>query len=233
MVHSRQFFRLNSGSITIMKAILSFSVIATLLLASVGISEGRAPRKPVPSAYSSLWQDSPFTAKPVTVAGVAYNILNDYVLIGVGPAEKGHRVTLLNSKQPKDGRIIIRSGVPNQHDIMIDEVMSQGERRDSNGMLPTKVRIKDSSGNSAVVGFDKKFLTIKAPAPAAPMPAQPAQKPNPAKPDSPQRETRRRIISPRPPSQGSQTSKPASNQKENNNQNRTALPQGFRLPSGR
>ncbi|MGB0291221.1 MAG: hypothetical protein ACPGIA_01440 [Luteolibacter sp.] len=156
-----------------MKAILSFSVIATLLLALVGISEGQVPRKPVPSAYSSLWQDSPFTAKPVTVAGVAYNILNDYVLIGVGPAEKGHRVTLLNSKQPKDGRIIIRSGVPNQHDIMIDEVMSQGERRDSNGMLPTKVRIKDSSGNSAVVGFDKKFLSIKAPAPAAaPMPAQ-------------------------------------------------------------
>ena len=147
-----------------MKPILA---IFTLLLVTAGFAAAQVPNKPVPSTYRNLWQESPFTTKPVPVSAPRYNHLQDYVLMGVGPAEKGHRVSLLNSKRPKDGRIIIRTGEPNDLGIIIEEVVGQDDERLDDGSLAAKVRIKDASGNSALVGFDQKFLAIKGPAPAA------------------------------------------------------------------
>lgn len=194
-----------------MKTMLKMIV---LLMATAGVLAAEVPRKPLPSKYRGLWTDSPFTAKPVATTGPVYNALQDYVLIGVGPAEEGHRVTLLNSKRPNDGRFIVKSGKPNKKGIMIDRVI-----RENDGPRSTKVRIKDNSGNVAEVGFDRKFLAIKAPAPAAtPRPGFPQRgstsKPGTNKPNgqAQQRVPRRRIIPNKPSTPGAQNNRSSSNQ---------------------
>ena len=211
--------------------------LGALLLVSTGTLLADVPRKPVPSTYRKLWTDSPFTVKPTGPVAIQYNPLQDYVVIGVGPAEEGHRVTLLNSKRPNDGRFIVRSGQSNKRGIIIDEVIRQKDHREGDGTLTTKVRIKDATGRSAVVGFDRKFLAIKAPAPATGVKPVPQQRGRPpgtgANPQGQERVPRRRIIPPKAPTSGGQTSRSNSSQGNSSQQRRLEALQRLRNSTGR
>ncbi len=186
----------------------SFLKISSLLLAMTAVLAADVPRKPLPSKYRTLWTNSPFTTPPPRPTQITYNALNDYIVMGIGPAEKGHMVTLLNRKNPTEGRIFIKSGVPNDKGIEIKQVMDRGNERQDDGSSATKVTIKDASGNEATIGFESKYLAIKAPAPSTGQrPPQVRTRTNPtqqAGSQAQQRKPRSRVIPPKPPAPGSQ-----------------------------
>lgn len=166
-----------------------------------GLLHAEVPRKPLPSKYRNLWQNSPFTTKPVTVSGPVYNPLDDYVLLGVSPIEEGYRVTMLNRKRPNDGRVIVESNKEKDGYKIVDVVRSPGNP------LKTTVRLS-RAGKTGTIGFEDKFLTLKAP-PANARAQQPNNRAQPGVPNTNQppgtRVPRRRIIP--PTSGGGQQSK--------------------------
>jgi hypothetical protein len=179
---------------------LSFS--APLLLALVGQALADVPKKAPLSKYSGLYNNSPFTSKPIQEGpGEEENPLDDYALIGVSPIENsGYRVTLINKKKPEE-RITVDSGKTGTGFTIL------GVDRKPGDPLGTAVRMKSGS-TSGVVKFDEKLLTLAAaPKQAAPQPNIPGQPPQPQlQPDpnqpQPQRQPRPRVVPPPTPQAG-------------------------------
>jgi hypothetical protein len=144
------------------------------------------------SNYSRLWTNSPFTSKPPTFgSGPIANPLDDYALLGVSPISKGHRVTLINKKQP-DQRITVETGKTSADGFSIIKVNRKAGQ-------PLETTVEMASGSmQGTVSFDEKLLTIAAPPPVAP--AAPAQAPQPIQGQATPVQPRPRVVPPPAPS---------------------------------
>ncbi len=139
--------------------------MALMLLVLTGWAAAELPRKAPLTKYRDLWVNSPFTTKPVIgPETVEQSVLDDYALAGVSPIKGGHRVTIINKKNP-DERVYVYSDQPNAgHGFRIVSV----ERKDGD-MRGTVVHMM-SGKQKGIVAYDEKFLTIAAP---PPVPQQP------------------------------------------------------------
>ena len=179
-----------------------------LLPALTAVLHAGVPQKLPLSNYSRLWTNSPFTSKPPTFgSGPIANPLDDYALLGVSPIGKGHRVTLINKKQP-DQRITVETGKTSADGFSIIKVNRKAGQ-------PLETTVEMASGSmQGTVSFDEKLLTIAAPPPVAP--AAPAQAPQPiqgqaADPNQAiQRQPRPRVVP--PPASSSPNINPAAGQ---------------------
>ncbi|OYV03709.1 MAG: hypothetical protein CFE26_20735 [Verrucomicrobiales bacterium VVV1] len=110
-----------------------------------------APTPVMPNRYGRLWNDSPFTTKPIVVAPITVNPFEDYALGGVTPLEGTYLVTLFNKKKPEE-----RVSIPgNTLGFKVVEVHPGKE-----GPLSTSVTISNGS-RTGTVGFDEKLLVVK------------------------------------------------------------------------
>lgn len=153
--------------------------------------------KPAPNTrYAQLWTDSPFTAKPPPDQGpIEVNPLEDYALAGVSPIPGGHRVTIINKKNPEE-RIYIPDPAKPEFKILAIQY--------SANPMGTTVRLAAGS-KTGTVSVDEKLLVLKA-APA-PQPQQqqnmpPGTVPQPPVPGQPNaeapRQPRPRVVPPAP-----------------------------------
>lgn len=158
---------------------LSRTLLIAVSLCHVAMAA--APTPVTPNRYSRLWNDSPFTTKPIIVAPPTINPFEDYALGGVTPLDGTYLVTLFNKKKPEE-----RVSIPgNTLGFKVVEV-----RPGKEGPLSTSVVISNGS-RTGTVGFDEKLLVVKAPPankqqpgrPGMPVmpgqPVQPGQPPNP------------------------------------------------------
>lgn len=180
-----------------------------LLPALTAVLHAGVPQKLPLSNYSRLWTNSPFTSKPPTFgSGPIANPLDDYALLGVSPIGKGHRVTLINKKQP-DQRITVETGKTSADGFSIIKVNRKAGQ-------PLETTVEMASGSmQGTVSFDEKLLTIAAPPPTAPAAQAPGQVPpqtqgQPAPPQTIQRQPRPRVVP--PPAPGNPGVNPAANQ---------------------
>jgi hypothetical protein len=141
-----------------------FSIVLVLLVLT-GWAAAELPRKAPLTKYRNLWQNSPFTSKPPDrIDTPAEDVLKDYALAGVSPIKGGHRVTIINKKNP-DERKYVYSDQPNaSHGFKIVSV----ERKEGD-MRGTVVHMM-SGTQKGTVSYDEKFLTITAPQPPVPQP---------------------------------------------------------------
>ncbi|MES2658290.1 MAG: hypothetical protein V4689_06710 [Verrucomicrobiota bacterium] len=197
-------------------------VITLLFLALAGIVSADVPKKGSLNSYSKLWNDSPFTTKPVVGPGEsAVNPLDDYALIGVSPIGAGkYRVTLINKKKPDD-RIMVYS------DSTTSDFKILGVTKKAGDPLGTVVSMS-SGKQTGTVRFDEKLLTL-APPPAAAKPAtqpgqpnpqvqpgQPGQPPiQPGDPRQRQPQPRPRVVPPPTPQAGQPQAQPVQQQQNN------------------
>ena len=139
--------------------------IPMLLLFLAGCALADLPRKAPLTKYQHLWQNSPFTTKPVSDGGPPPpNPLDDYSLLGVAPVKGGHRVTIINKKDPQDRKFVYTNKPDASHGFEIISV-----ERDPKDMRATVVRMR--SGNlEGTVTYEEQFLTLTPP----PQMAQPA-----------------------------------------------------------
>lgn len=157
-----------------------------------------APKKPLPSRYTSLHTSSPFTtpAPPVVNTAVVVNPLEDWTLGGVTKFPDGYFVILMNKKKPEE-KTIIQPGMHSEFEVLEVE---------DGGMDYTATTVKLRYGSSqGTVSFDKKMLTVKTPDQGQSQEnRQPGQPPgmggNPGNPNGPQ--PRLRTIA--PPAAGGQ-----------------------------
>lgn len=174
------------------------AAIAAILPALAGTLCADVPRKQPRTKYAKLWNDSPFTSKPVSDSVEEDNPFDDFVLGGVSPIAGGYRVTLLDKKK-SDARTYIESDKPS--DFKILEVS-----RKKGDPLGTTVRLSRGS-QTGVVSFDEKLLVLKAaPQQQQQNPAQQGRNQPPARPPvagtqgqpnpAPQRQPRPRIVPP-------------------------------------
>lgn len=115
-----------------------------------------APKKPIPSRYTSLHTASPFTtpAPPVINNIPVVNPLEDWTLGGVTKFPDGYFVILMNKKKPEE-KTIIQPGMHSEFEVL--------EVQDG-GMDYTATTVKLRYGSSqGTVSFDKKMLTVKTP----------------------------------------------------------------------
>lgn len=132
-----------------MKTLLFLCLLPLPLLAD-------APKKPLPSRYSSLHASSPFTtpAPPVIDNTPVVNPLEDWALGGVTKFPDGYFVILLNKKKP-DEKKVIQPGMYSEFEVL--EVTD-------GGMDYTETTVKLRYGSSqGTVSFDKKMLVVKSP----------------------------------------------------------------------
>ena len=153
----------------------SSSMILSISLAATALA---LPPSPVsPGRYNTLWNDSPFTTKPVIVGETIINPFEDYALGGVTPLSGGaYMVTLFNKKKPEE-----RVPIPGNNLGFKVVQVHQGTK----GPLSTTVTISNGV-KTGEVSFDEKLLVVKPPVAAKPQPGQPAPNgqpvpnPNPA-----------------------------------------------------
>ncbi len=176
---------------------MNISLTTLLLVGFSGLAAADVPRKAPISRYTSLYTNSPFTSKPAVEGTVEEsNVFEDYALIGISPiGGGGHRVTLINKKDPEE-RLIVDSDNPKA------EFQIVGVTRKPGDPLGTVVTLSSGS-KQGTVEFDEKLLTLVQPQPAAPpqpVPGQPAVAGQaPVQPDgqaAPQRQPRPRVIPP-------------------------------------
>lgn len=138
-----------------------------LLLSLVGgvLAQGDVPKTRPLSEYYHLWQQSPFTVKPVVeqTEQMIENDLDDYVLLGVEVTAHGKLVIVQNIKE-QGKRTTISTWDEGTSGFEILEV-----RQDPNRTLATRVLLGRGQ-NKGWVGYDPQYLTLK----AAPAPATPA-----------------------------------------------------------
>lgn len=129
--------------------------LVILVLFALPLSAG-APKKPLPSRYTSLHTSSPFTtpAPPVVSNVPIVNPLEDWTLGGVTKFPDGYFVILMNKKKP-DEKTIIQPGIHSEFEVI--EVVEGGMDYTS-----TTVKLKYGS-STGTVSFDKKMLTVKSP----------------------------------------------------------------------
>ncbi|HEX5789861.1 MAG TPA: hypothetical protein VFY13_01855 [Luteolibacter sp.] len=142
--------------------------LSLICLGLLALARADVPAEPNADKYRSLWENSPFTPKPVTTGPTQVNILSNYVLLGVSPIPEGYRVTLKNKRQPNDPPIVVKSHRP-VNGFSIEEVIFNKNER-----FGTVVRMAVGA-SVGTVGFDREFLkTLRPPAAA---PAQANQQP--------------------------------------------------------
>ena len=169
-----------------------------LLPALTAVLHAGVPQKLPLSNYSRLWTNSPFTSKPPTFgSGPIANPLDDYALLGVSPIGKGHRVTLINKKQP-DQRITVETGKTSADGFSIIKVNRKAGQ-------PLETTVEMASGSmQGTVSFDEKLLTIAAPPPVVPAAQAPGQAPPQIQGQAPAQATpvqpRPRVVPPPAPS---------------------------------
>ena len=130
--------------------------ILVLTLALTGWAGADLPKKVLPTKYSTLVTNSPFTSKPPPPVGAdPVDELADYALGGVSPIIGGWHVTLLNKKKP-DERITLDSDRPREGFKILGVTRKPGDP------LGTVVRLTIGS-STGTVGFDEKLLTLAAP----------------------------------------------------------------------
>jgi hypothetical protein len=115
-----------------------------------------APKKPLPSRYTTLHTSSPFTtpAPPVVSNVPVVNPLEDWTLGGVTKFPDGYFVILMNKKKPEE-KTIIQPGQHSEFEVLEVE---------DGGMDYTATTVKLKYGSSiGTVSFDKKLLTVKTP----------------------------------------------------------------------
>jgi hypothetical protein len=154
----------------------SFSVVGSppvilfiALLTTAFTSAQDLPVKPPPGRYAGLWNNSPFTSRPVVVAPEPepeVNPLEDYALIGIAPITGGHLVTLINRNNAEE-RVTIDSTRPEKN----KDFKVIGINRKPGDPLGTTVTL--SSGRvTGTIAFEQELLAL------SPPPAAPAQQPN-------------------------------------------------------
>lgn len=138
--------------------------ISLVLIFATALAQAAPPSAPSPGRYTPLWNDSPFTTKPIGPIENVVNPFEDYALGGVTPLDGGtYLVTLLNKKKPEE-----RVSIPgNSMGFKVLEV-----RQGTKGPLSTAVMISNGV-KTGLVSFDEKLLIIKAPVAAKQQPGQP------------------------------------------------------------
>lgn len=140
--------------------------IAALILAT-SLAHAAPPSPVGPSRYAGLWNNSPFTTKPLVEGPIDVNPFEDYALGGVTPLDGGdYLVTLFNKKKPEE-----RIRIPgNTLGLKVKEVHP--------GTRPLSTTVMITNGvKSGLVSFDDKLLAIKAPVAAKQQPGQPNGQP--------------------------------------------------------
>jgi hypothetical protein len=173
--------------------IREFQLLLAFLIFTLPLTAGELPRKVPTERYAGLWNNSPFTSRPVIVAPEAppeVNPLEDYALIGVSPVADGFRVTLINRNDPGE-RIVVDSSRPKAN----EDIKILGIDRQPGLPLATTVRL--SMGRSTgTVGFERSLLTLTPPPAAAP--PQQNLPINPANPDALEEQAQGARRQPRP-----------------------------------
>lgn len=115
-----------------------------------------APKKPIPSRYTTLHTASPFTtpAPPKITEIPVVNPLEDWTLGGVTKFPDGYFVILMNKKKPEE-KTVIQPGMQSEFEVL--EVKDGGM-----DYTETTVRLRYGS-STGTVSFDKKSLTVKSP----------------------------------------------------------------------
>ena len=145
---------------------LTIPMLLWLLLAGWAMAD--LPRKAPLTKYQHLWQNSPFTTKPDSDGGPPPpNPLDDYSLLGVSPIEGGHRVTIINKKDPLVRKFVYSNQPDANHGFQIISV-----ERDPKDMRATVVHMR-SGTQEGTVTYEEQFLTLSPP----PQTAQPAAQP--------------------------------------------------------
>ena len=182
---------------------MSIPVSILCLFLPIAVHAG-VPQQPQMTAYSRLWTDSPFTAKPPPPPPAeTVNPFEGYSLGGVSRVQGGYFVILLHDKEPEKKVTI----VPGQKsDWQILEV-----KWSDTFWRETTVRVRHG-GREGTLAFDEAQLTLAA-APKAPAQQNPNRPPLPgAVPGQPNlpggppgsgRGLRNRVVVP-PPSPGPQ-----------------------------
>lgn len=118
------------------------------------------PVKPPQGKYAELWNNSPFTSRPVVVAPEPppeVNPLEDYALVGVSPVTDGFRVTLINRNDPTE-RITVDSSRPERN----PDFKVVGVNRSPGRPLATTVTLTSGSA-TGTVAFEQDLLTLRPP----------------------------------------------------------------------
>lgn len=139
--------------------VLTFSVFAEL------------PKKRNHFEFKALWENSPFTTKPIQELEKESNALEDWVLAGVSVNPRGgHTVTIINKKDRSDRKRIHSTEQHTQSSAKGFKILEV----DQKGLDYKETRVKLSSGqNTGWVTYDENLIKVK---PAV----TPSVKPNPA-----------------------------------------------------
>ena len=174
----------------------SISILSCMALLT-GWVIAQTPVKAPLGKYTSLWTNSPFTSKPPPPeAGPTSSVFDDYALAGVSPISGGHRITLIDKKNP-DVRITVDSDNPRSKFTVVKVTRKPGSP------LDTTVTLKQ--GNlEGTVKYDDKLLTLVAAPKIAPPPPPVIQVPGQPAPAAqgqplPQRQPRPRVVPPPAP----------------------------------
>lgn len=191
-----------------------FLFIVFLGMMPCSFSLAQVPERKPHSFYKELWDNSPFTAKPV-VTGVPKmsNFFDDYHLTGIAPIEGGYRITIANKKDKNAKKIIIEPGNHSGFDVV-------SVNRNPEISLGTTVTLK-KDGIKGVVRFEPSLVVLSTPAtmtnpannpPGVVAPNQPTQLNPPSGQVAPNPTARPRIIppvkAPQKPSSNSPQSRP-------------------------
>lgn len=114
------------------------------------------PKKQPNIRYKELWENSPFTSKPLPEKDVTppENPLDDYTLASICKVDNGWHVVLLHKKD-RTQRVRLTPAGSTEKDYKVISVEEPGSRQ-------ARVEI-DASGQKGWVTFEQKFLALKKP----------------------------------------------------------------------
>lgn len=124
--------------------------LGSIFCALVSLATAGVPSSDVSvDLYQDLWQNSPFTSRPVERPVPASNRFDDYALGGVSKIADGYFVVLIEKRSPHS-RIVISPGVATEIRVVSVNWSSQDWKH-------TSVVITDGESTSPV-GFDETLL---------------------------------------------------------------------------
>ena len=126
----------------------------TLVIGSAGEALADPPKKPQFMQYKRLWENSPFTIKPVIAPKVTASPLErDWMLGSIRPSGEGYSVTLINKKDRKD-RVRFLPGV-SAGDFQLIDV-----KQDTKDPKNSRVKIKKGS-QEAWIAYDTQLIKVR------------------------------------------------------------------------
>lgn len=205
-------------SAEIVRPIRLFALLGLLVIPATTMA-GEIPRKVPVGTYAGLWNNSPFTSRPVVEAPEPVpvdNPLDDYALTGVSPVADGFRVTLINRNDPTERIVVDTTRANSNHDFEVLNI-----NRSPGRPLSTTVELTDGRFTSTI-SFEQELLALRPPPAAAPptppQPGQPGADPQQNQDgQAPRRQPRPRVVPP-----------PANAQQQAQDQQRGGRPQGAR-----